>query len=315
MKKFLAICIFLGLTISAEAQNTIVKGKIVNAQDGSPLSYANIIFENYKLGTSSNKNGIFAFKIPDSLLSEKVTVSYVGYFKKTIALEEMESGLIRMKPKTENLDEVNISQLLNEKTYTYRPSWRKESVGIGNLNAGLYPSTIARFYAKPGKFENDCFLKEIQIYFYDVEAQEQLSPKFRLHIYNVDENGMPGEDIVENIILEKESGKSSLKLNLLNRKIKVPESGFYIGLEHLFITENKYSEIKNYYINDSLVAENFAYERYAPVFKGVFSEPETAIRVYFFENNKWVNISHWDLDRRGSEANYVTPVFKIKITN
>ena len=293
-----------------------MRGVIENGSTSAPLPYAHILFENYGLGTTSNINGQFGFSIPDSLRNENIIISHVGFETRNISIQNvLQKKVISLKPKKESLDEVSITQILEENHYIFRPESRNQSVGIGNMNGGMYPSTIARFYPKPDKFTEECFIEYIQVYFYPVEEQKRLSPKFRLHIYEVNENGEPGKDLSDNMIIEKVPGKSNIEVGLLDQKIQVPENGFFVGLEHLFIEENKYTEVKDYYINDSLVAKDFEYQRYAPVYKGIFADRDSDLKVYYYQPQGWVNVSSWDITREESNENYVAPIFKIRITD
>ena len=247
------------------AQQIKVQGRVVN-ENTDPLPYAHLLFQKYAMGTTSNEEGYFTFTIPDSLRNEKVRVSYVGYHSKIIGIEDIVGREVKMLPKNEGLDEVIVSQILEDKSFTYRPEWRNGSVGFGNLNAGLYPSQIAVYYPKPDKFDEACYLQEISIYFFRTSEQWDLSSKFRLHIYSV-EDGHPGEDLLKNLIVEREAKKARVDVDLLSEKISIPDDGFFVGVEHLFIKENKYREARNYYINDSLVAPDFEIIKYAPVLK------------------------------------------------
>ncbi|WP_300434490.1 carboxypeptidase-like regulatory domain-containing protein [Christiangramia sp.] len=318
MKRLQVYLLLLALLqgFSTIAQVLTVRGIIKNDSTSEPIPYVNIMFENYGMGTSSNENGQFGFIIPDSLSTENIVISHVGFNSKKVSIQEvLEKSTILLIPKKEFLAEVSISQVLKDKRHIFRPENSLEAVGIGNMNAALYPSTIARFYPKPDKFSRECFIENIQIYFYPVEEQNHLSPKFRLHIYKVQEDGKPGEDLLSNLVLEKSSGQSRMKVELLDKKIEVPENGFFVGLEHLFLKENEFKEVKDYYINDSLVAKEFEYKKYAPVYKGVFTKQDSDLKVYYYQPGGWVNISNWEINREESEENYIAPVFKIRITD
>jgi len=274
------------------------------------------MFQDYKLGTSTDEQGMFAFNVADSLKSEILIFTHVGYERELMKISDLEKQrLVPMNALTEGLGEVMITPVQDNKSFTYRPEWRYETVGIGNMNAALYPSTIARYYAKPDRFDAAAFLKEITIYFYATEEQKGLSPKFRIHLYNVDENGLPGKDITQDIVVTKPVGKNKVDVELLDQKIQIPEGGFYIGLEHLFIKENEYFEVKDYYINNELVAEDYRNKRYGPVYKGVFAPEESSFKVYFFEPGGWVDIRTWDITYNDREGKYVMPEFRIKITD
>ncbi len=280
------------------------------------LPYAHIMFQDYRLGTSTDEQGMFAFNVADSLKSEVLIFTHVGYEPELLKISNLEKQrLVPMNALTEGLGEVMITPVRHNRSFTYRPDWRFEAVGIGNMNAALYPSTIARYYPKPAKFEAAAFLKEITVYFYATEEQKGLNPKFRIHLYNVDENGLPGKDITQDIVVTKPVGKNKVDVELLDQKIQIPEEGFYVGLEHIFITENEYFEVKDYYINNELVAEDYRNKRYGPVYKGVFAPEESNFKIYFFEPGGWVDIRTWDITYNDREWKYVMPEFKIKITN
>ncbi|QYA25821.1 carboxypeptidase-like regulatory domain-containing protein [Gramella sp. MT6] len=289
-----------------------MQGRVVD-ENSMPLPYAHLLFQNFAMGTTSNEEGYFAFSIPDSLRKEKIRVSYVGFNSKIVSIENIVGRDIKLIPKNEGLDEVVLKQILENKSFTYRPEWRNGSVGFGNLNAGLYPSQIAVYYPKPDKFDESCYLEEISIYFFKTSEQWNRSSKFRLHIYNVDKNGKPGEDLLKNLIVERGSRESRVDVNLLQEKISIPEDGFFIGVEHLFIKENQFREARNYYINDSLVAQDFEITKYAPVFKGVLmDEAEDA---WFYGPLGWEKISELELTHEAFNSKIPLPAFQVKITD
>lgn len=316
MKASVFLLILFFTTAFSVAQNSRITGRVIDRATNRALPYAHIMFQDYRLGTSTDEQGMFAFNVADSLKSEVLIFTHVGYEPELLRISDLEKQrLVPMNALTEGLGEVMITPVRHNRSFTYRPDWRFEAVGIGNMNAALYPSTIARYYPKPDKFEAAAFLKEITVYFYATEEQKGLNPKFRIHLYNVDENGLPGKDITQDIVVTKPVGKNKVDVELLDKKIQIPEEGFYVGLEHIFITENEYFEVKDYYINNELVAEDYRNKRYGPVYKGVFAPEESNFKVYFFEPGGWVDIRTWDITYNDREGKYVMPEFKIKITN
>lgn len=314
MRKLLPALLFF-LSISSIAQNNLIKGRVLDSEKGKPLPYVNIIFEERAMGTSGNEDGFFMMKVPDSILDEKVRLSYVGFHPKVVRLKELSRGLVYMEPRQEGLDEVYITKILGRRQKTYRPSWNGEVIGIGNLNGGLYPSIIARHYEKPEKFKGDCFIEELSIYFYSVPELNNVSAKFRLHIYEVGKDGKPGNELLKDHILETNGVDSRMEVNLLNENIRVPESGFFVGLEHIFIPENIYHETKNFYINDSLVAENYTHEKYAPVYRGILLPRDSKVKMYYYNPSGWVRIENWDLSTEFFQDRIPAPLFKIKFTD
>lgn len=310
-----SIIFFLLLSTAAFSQNTLIKGRILSAKDNQPLPYVNLMMQKRALGTSSDKNGFYAVKVPDSILNEKIRLSSVGYEQKILSLKDLGKGLVYLQPKTEDLAEVYISKILEDQHVTIRPNWKKEVIGIGNLNGGLYPSIIAKKIGKPEKIKGDCFLEELTIYFYQTREQQDISPKFRLHIYSVAENGAPGKEILGDYILEKSENRSKLEIDLLEEKIRVPQEGVFIGLEHLFIKENQFKEVKDYYINDSLVAQDFETIKYAPIYRGSLLSRDAAAGMYYYEPGGWVRIENWELSTEFFGNRIPSPVFKLKFTN
>ena len=317
MRSFFTIFFLLGFGL-IQAQNILIKGRVLDAESKKSLPYVNIMMEKRAMGTSGNKEGVYALKVPDSILNENVRISFVGYYPKTISLNELSNGLVYLTRKTEGLDEVYISRSYEIKRNlksTIRPDWNSEIIGIGNLNGGLYPSLIARHYPKPEKFDADCFLDELTIYFYQTKEQRNLSPKFRLHIYDVGEDGKPGEELLGNYLLERPENKSRLQVDLVNEKIRIPEEGFFIGLEHLFIKENQFREVKDFYINDSLVARDFATLKYAPVYRGILQSRNSEVETFYYQPGGWVRIDNWELGTEFFGNRVPAPVFKIKFTD
>ena len=113
--------------------------------------------------------------------------------------------------------------------------------------------------------------------------------------------------------VERDPGESSIDVELLKEKISIPEDGIFIGVEHLFIKENQFTEARNYYINDSLVAQDFELVKYAPVFKGVLmDEAEDA---WFYGPLGWEKISELELSHEAFDSKIPLPAFRVKITD
>lgn len=306
--------LFFFLVAGVYAQQLRISGKIINGKTTEPLSYAHLLLTDYEFGTSTNSDGIFAFEIPERLIGSSILISHIGFQSKVFLLKDLAGGEIELEPLTEGLAEVSITNPVLKKRHTIRPEWLQESIGFGNLNGGLYPSKVARYYDRPDKFDSDCYIEQIELYFYDVREQQNLKAKFRLHVYGVTEDGSPGEELAGNILLEKNIRSENLKVDLIDQKIRIPSDGFFIGVEHLFIKENQFSQIRDYFINDSLVAEDFEQVKYAPVFKGALVDPQDA-NSWYFSPNGWKKIESLDLSHKTFESGIPVPIFKIKLTD
>ncbi len=58
---------------------SLLKGQVLDSRSGKPLSYATIALNGTSLGSISNEEGDFSFKIPGSLSDPLLVISYMGY--------------------------------------------------------------------------------------------------------------------------------------------------------------------------------------------------------------------------------------------
>jgi hypothetical protein len=65
--------------IQAEIERSILKGRVIDSRSGRPLAYATIALYGTSLGSISNQNGEFSFKIPPDLPDPMLVVSFMGY--------------------------------------------------------------------------------------------------------------------------------------------------------------------------------------------------------------------------------------------
>ncbi len=61
------------------SQTTQIKGKIVEVETGSPISFANIVILKTTIGGISDENGKFEINYPDSLSNHTLLISAIGY--------------------------------------------------------------------------------------------------------------------------------------------------------------------------------------------------------------------------------------------
>ena len=71
--------------LSAFAQNRIVKGNVVDANNHEPLTGATIKFDDGKTGAVTDIDGNFSITVPEG--TKQISVSYIGYVAKTVQLK------------------------------------------------------------------------------------------------------------------------------------------------------------------------------------------------------------------------------------
>lgn len=87
----------------------VLKGQIFEADTKMPLPYVNIGVQNKSLGTISNENGYFILKLPSSLKSDTIIISFIGFMSQYIPIENLEYDTkIELKSKIIPLQEIVI---------------------------------------------------------------------------------------------------------------------------------------------------------------------------------------------------------------
>lgn len=85
VKKMLtSVALLLCLVTTLLAQQRTIKGRVVNAKDGSPLSGASISIKGLTGGTATDANGNFSLPVPGS--NTRLIVSNIGFSQKEVAV-------------------------------------------------------------------------------------------------------------------------------------------------------------------------------------------------------------------------------------
>lgn len=125
--KFISICIFAFFLILFPNQSLAVnlndtspkgdsenymeyKGKVVDKKNGTTLSFASLIVNGTNISTITNSEGEFSLKVPKDILDPTITVSYIGFKNKLMALANLktEKSRIEMEATAIQLPELNV---------------------------------------------------------------------------------------------------------------------------------------------------------------------------------------------------------------
>jgi len=74
---------------SADAQNIIIKGRVVDAETNKPVEFANLGVVGTYMGTASDFNGYYELEVGESFANYKVQISAVGYKVKEFTVDEL----------------------------------------------------------------------------------------------------------------------------------------------------------------------------------------------------------------------------------
>jgi hypothetical protein len=89
MPRFCYLSLFLLWLLAAPASAQVIKGSVTDAKTGQPLPYVNIGVVGKSLGTVSNERGQYHLTFQESLASDTVRVSYLGYQPQLLTLRQL----------------------------------------------------------------------------------------------------------------------------------------------------------------------------------------------------------------------------------
>ncbi len=140
-KTKLVAVIFYLLAINVFGQENItIKGKVLDAETGQPLIYANVGISNHAYSTASDLDGNFGLLIPKEHLVDTLFISYVGYktFTGRVSGLDLDNLVIRLEISTIQLKEV----MINEQKYEYKLKIRRFENSLKLIKGNLYAANM-----------------------------------------------------------------------------------------------------------------------------------------------------------------------------
>jgi len=97
---------------------TEYKGEVLDDDTKKPLVFADLNLEGTNISTVTNTEGDFAIKVPNNLSDVTMTISFLGYKKKSIPLSSLKdrNNTISLSPSVTELTEVSINVPKNAET-------------------------------------------------------------------------------------------------------------------------------------------------------------------------------------------------------
>ncbi len=227
MKNFVFILlIFQCLNFQATSQNIKMKGIMLDAITNAPIEFVNIGILNKNKGTITNINGVFTLMLLEKFQKDSLTISHINYHTIKTPIKNDNNLTIFLKPKTNKLEEVVISN----KKKKYRKT------GVKSYNPLLWLGAISK--------DNDIIENAQRIHIPDKTVKVKYvnmylrrgfksdSSFIRINFYkNVD--NAPGDKIIfENIIQKKQIKPGWIKVDLTKNNIYIEED-FFIGVEFI----------------------------------------------------------------------------------
>ena len=255
---------FLVFSFSLSAQT---KGIVVDSL-GTPISYVSIWVENENKATTSEENGTFSIQVsPDA----KLIFSALGYKQKTVLAAQ--AARVVLKQTIFGLDNVVVKKPKSTKL-----------IEIGQVSHAILeafdtgPKMDAKFFPYEEKYKKNKWIKKIML----TTDSPIENASLKLHLFEVDENGFPGEELLnQDLIVTLKKGVFRHQFDINNLNIEMPEKGLFVAFEKMRIEKNKV-ERKITNAQTGIVTTDISY---APkVLCYMIKKPFS----FTFEGGKWV---------------------------
>ena len=277
-------------------QNTLFSGQLLDQDTGAPVVFANISFLNSEKGVSTDQEGRFSVRVPNSFLTTKVHISNLNYHDTLVNAATIQEKILYLRPKVERLEEVVITTLESKTIELDRPKGAITSLHSQGLRM------IAKYF--PNSKLNECckYIDKVEVFF---PNRKNKKSKFRFRIFDRDPvTGFPKNDLLKiSIPVEVTELTQHISLDLSSYLIEMPKDGFFIAFEKLLIPYNAYKKNPNNEESELFYSPVLGWSK-AKLFK-------KTSRNFSFVKAKWVSLAKLNTGRgRG----YV-PSISVTLTN
>ena len=290
MRKFLGLVLLMSVNLIAQT-----KGVVKDSLSGNPISYVSIWVENENIGTTSEENGEFSINVNDK--NKNLIFSALGFKKKTVKAGEV--NVVNLAPMALDLPEVMIS---NRKDKKQVEIGRRRGVAEAFDNG---PRMDAKFFPFLPDYKKTRWIKSAAI-FTDSRIDEAT---IKLHLYEIDENGFPGEEMLtKDLIVPIKRGISKTEVDLTDFNLEMPKNGIFVVVEKLLIEKNKLKKtIKDQNTNTTKIQVT-----YSPLV--LYNSVEKEF-LFSFSGGKWHKLTPKELNPLSVTNNIYEPSVTLILSN
>ncbi|MDD3004332.1 carboxypeptidase-like regulatory domain-containing protein [Flavobacterium sp.] len=283
--------LFFVVTLSAQT-----KGVIKDSITGQPIPYVSVWVENETIGTTAEFNGEFVINTNDK--NKNLVFSVLGYERKICKVSDAQTVLLN--PTALELGEVMI---YNKK--------EKKQVEIGKTSGFIQeafdngPRMDAKFFPYDQNYKKTQWISKVTI-FTDSKIEDST---IKLHLYEVDENGFPGEELLQKdfiITLKKGIFKHNIDVSKFN--LTFPKKGLFVAFEKLIIEKNKVERV----ITDPNFKTTKIKITYSPL---VLYNAVEKDYLFSYSGGKWIKKTKEELNEFSTNRNVYEPNITLILTN
>lgn len=289
----LTTILFLFFAANVAAQT---KGVVKDSLTGNAIAYVSIWVENENIGTTSEENGEYQIGTNDK--NKNLIFSALGYQKKTVKVSE--SQIVLLSPSTFELDEVTIN---NKK--------EKKQLEIGKTKNAIAeafdngPRMDAKFFPYYPEYKKTRWIQKA-IILTDSRIDDAT---IKLHLYNVDENGFPGNELLsKDYIVTIKKGVTKNEIDLSDFNLEMPKTGIFVVFEKLLIKKNRVEKtIKDFNTNTTKIQTT-----YAPLV--LYNAVERDF-LYSFSGGRWLKRTREEMNPFSVSKTIYEPSVTLILTN
>lgn len=114
--KYTIILLLLLPNLCLGQDSVTIEGKVLDAENREPISYANIGFPSVNIGTASQRDGTFKLKLPKDLKDDSLQISAIGYNTDKVHVStflDSERVRFQLTPKTYQLESITVTDKKN----------------------------------------------------------------------------------------------------------------------------------------------------------------------------------------------------------
>jgi hypothetical protein len=184
MFRYSLLSFFWLLVVSAGAQS--ITGRVTDARTGQPLPFVNIGVVGKALGTVSNEQGQYGLAFQESLASDTVRVSYLGYQPRLLTLRQLQAQpAVALTAAAVALAEVRVkgkSRGWRARTLGYAGTSESTTLHLDAKSLGAETGTVIYLKHKPTKVLQANF---------NVARNQVGTVALRINLYRLDAKGLP----------------------------------------------------------------------------------------------------------------------------
>jgi len=222
MRPSLLLFLMLSFSLGLRSQEIHLVGQVLDKETRGPIPRATIGVNAKNIFFRGTADGSFEFSDDRLKGSDTLTISYLGYTTQHFVIGKIKKPfLVMMEPHIGLLKEVTIG---------------KPKLEVGSkfkshaLTASFFPDMDAAMFMV-GSAETRGTIHSVGFYISDghITGQGDAKAPFRIKIFEVSEEGSPGRELTNDIIVTAATENNEwFDIDLSHYKIKVPRRGFFV---------------------------------------------------------------------------------------